>query len=198
MAETIEPLMGQSFFEFFKASLKNPLQLSTMFETSPGVGRRFARQLNLSPDQYLVEFGVGAGAITVHLLPTLGFPPKYVGFELNKDLHKFLIQTYPNLEFYNESAEHVSERMKGRKVGAIVSTLPWTLMTKEARTSIVEQAFNNLERGGLFCTFVSLHVLWSPAARDFINQVYETFPAVSYEDKMWAAPPCRLFFAYKH
>lgn len=186
------------FYEFFKASLKSPLQLSTMFETSPGVGRRFARQLNLPPELYLVEFGLGAGAITVHLLPKLGYPPKYVGFELNKDLFKYLKETYPGLEIYNESAENVSARLNGRKAGAVVSTLPWTLMTKEVRTSIVQQAYGCLESGGLFCTFVSLHVLWSPAARDFINQMYETFPAVSYEDKLWAAPPCRLFFAYKH
>lgn len=187
-----------TFFEFFKASLKSPLQLSTMFETSPQVGRRFARHLNLQPEQYLVEFGLGAGAITVHILPRLGSPPRYVGFELNRDLFKFLQETYPGLEIYNESAEHVSERLQGRPVGAIVSTLPWTLMTKETRTSIVKQAYDNLQPGGLFCTFVALHVLWSPAARDFVQQVYDTFPAVSYEDLHINLPPCRLFFAYKH
>lgn len=186
-----------SFFHFFKAAMKSPLQLSTMFETSPQVGRHFARHLVLADNQYLVEFGIGGGAITVHLLPRLGYPPRYLGFELNEDLFKYLKKSYPQLEIYNESAEHVGQRLNGRKVGTIVSTLPWTLMTKEARTTIVREAFQHLEHGGLFCTFVALHVLWSPAARDFIAQVYKTFPAVSYEDLHFNMPPCRLFFARK-
>lgn len=189
--------MSSPFFEFFKASLKNPLQLSTMFETGPRVGRRFARHIDVPDGQAVVEFGVGAGAITVHILPRLGKKSEYIGFELNPDLYKYLKEIYPKFEIYNESAENLSARLRGRKAGAIVSTLPWSLLTKEIRTNIVKQSYENLEPGGLFCTFVSLHVLWSPAARDFINQVYATFQDVTYEDEFLNMPPCRLFFARK-
>lgn len=185
------------FFEFLKAGLKNPLQLSTMFETGPKVGRRFARRIEHKVGFYVVEFGVGAGAITLHILPKLGFPPAYIGFELNHDLYKYLVETYPDLEIYNESAENLTQRLNGRKVSAVVSTLPWSLLTKEARTSIVKQAYDNLEPGGIFCTFLSLHVLWTPAARDFLNQIYAVFPEITYEDELLNVPPCRLFFAKK-
>ncbi len=70
-----------SFYEFFKAGLKSPMQLSTMFESGPRVGQRFARHLHLTQDQILVELGVGAGAITEHLLPALKDPKQYVGIE---------------------------------------------------------------------------------------------------------------------
>ncbi len=168
-----------------------------MFETGPRVGRRFARRISMPAGQTLVEFGVGTGAITVHLLPKLGHPPAYVGFELNNDLYSYLKDTYPDLEIYNESAENLTLRLKGRKVGAIVSTLPWSLLSKEARTSIVHQAYDSLEKGGIFCTFVSLHVLWTPSARDFISQVEKTFDQITYEDELLNIPPCRLFFARK-
>ncbi len=185
------------FFAFLKASLKSPLQLSTMFETGPRVGRRFARHIDVADGQAVVEFGVGAGAITVHIIPRLSRSSPYVGFELNQDLYKYLKEIYPKFEIYNESAENLSKRLQGRKAGAIVSTLPWSLLTKEIRTSIVKQSFDNLEPGGLFCTFLAHHVLWSPAARDLIGLVYSTFENVTYEDEFLNVPPCRLFFARK-
>lgn len=185
------------FFHFLKASLKSPLQLSTMFETGPRVGRRFARHIEIKIGFYVVEFGVGAGAITLHLLPKLGFPPSYIGFELNPDLYQYLHETYPDLEIYNESAENLSRRLDGRRVSAVVSTLPWSLLTKETRTSIIQQAYDHLEPGGVFCTFLAHHVLWTPSARDFLNMVYERFAEVTYEDELLNIPPCRLFFARK-
>ncbi|MGE4133513.1 MAG: class I SAM-dependent methyltransferase [Bdellovibrionales bacterium] len=186
-----------SFLHFLKAAVKNPLQTSTMFETGPHVGRRFAKNVEIQKDQMVVEFGVGSAAITLHLLPKLGYPPAYMGFELNKDLFKYLSTTYPMLEFYNESAENLNRRLNGRKVGAIVSTLPWSLLSKPTRTQILSEAYAALEPGGLFCTFVALHVLWSASARDFIHQLYNTFPMVSTEDEVLNIPPCRLFFARK-
>jgi phospholipid N-methyltransferase len=189
--------MSSPFFEFFKAALKNPLQLSTAFETGPRVGRRFARHIDVADGQAVVEFGVGAGAITVHIIPRLARSSDYIGFELNPDLYKYLKEIYPKFEIYNESAENLELRLKGRKAGAIVSTLPWSLLTKEIRTSIVNQSYENLEPGGLFATFVAHHVLWTPAAQDFIRQVYQTFPDVTYEDEFLNVPPCRLFFARK-
>ncbi len=185
------------FFHFLKAALKSPLQLSTMFETGPKVGRRFAKHIHLKPGLMVVEFGVGAGAITLHLLPKLGFPPAYMGFELNSDLYKYLHETYPDLEIYNESAENLTNRLNGRRVGTVVSTLPWSLLTKEIRTSIVKQAHDNLEPGGVFCTFLAMHVLWTPAAQDFLAQVHEVFTDVTHEDEPLNMPPCRLFFARK-
>lgn len=189
--------MASPFFEFFKAALKNPLQLSTAFETGPRVGRRFARHIDVSDGQAVVEFGVGAGAITVHIIPRLARSSDYIGFELNPDLYKYLKEIYPKFEIYNESAENLEARLRGRKAGAIISTLPWSLLTKEIRTSIVKQSYENLEQGGLFATFVAHHVLWTPAAQDFLNQVYATFPNVTYEDEFLNVPPCRLFFARK-
>jgi phospholipid N-methyltransferase len=132
-----------SFFQFFKASLKNPLQLSTAFETGPRVGRRFAAHINLQPGQVLAELGVGSGAITVHLLPRLGSPPAYLGFELNKDLHKYLKRRLPFLEVHNESAENLGARLAGRKLGAVVSTLPWSLLPRDVRMQILGEVYNN-------------------------------------------------------
>lgn len=187
------------FYEFFKAAVKSPLQTSTFVESGPRVGRRFARHLHLRPDQVVVELGVGAGAITEHILDALDSPSQYVGFELNDSLHRFLSQEkFPNLEIHHKSADTLVETLKGRKVGAVISTLPWSLIPKEVRQSILSQVHEVLEPGGTFSVFLALHMLWTPSVRDFWNTLTEKFPDYTYTDEMWNMPPCRMYFARKH
>ena len=187
------------FYEFFKAALKSPLQTSTVFETGPRVGKRLARHLILQKDQVVVELGVGAGAVTQHLLPKLKSPKQYVGFELNKNLHRFLQdEKFPKLEIHHASADQLTEKLKGRKVGAVVSTLPWSLLPKDVRESVLGQVYDVLEPGGTFSVFLALHCLWTPSVRDFWSQLTEKFPDYTYTDEMWNLPPCRLYFARKH
>jgi phosphatidylethanolamine/phosphatidyl-N-methylethanolamine N-methyltransferase len=186
------------FYEFLKASLKKPLQLSTPFASGPRVGRRFSRYIHLREDEILVELGVGSGAVTEHLLPQLKNRSQYVGFELNDDLYRFLSrEKYPDLEIIHDSADHMGRYVKGRKVGAVISTLPWSLIPRETRKSILNQVHDHLEPGGLFGIYFAIHALWTPAVQDFWQQLCAKFPDYSYVDEVWNVPPCRLYFARK-
>jgi phosphatidylethanolamine/phosphatidyl-N-methylethanolamine N-methyltransferase len=186
------------YFEFLKASLKKPLQLSTPFASGPRVGKRFARHIHLRDDEILVELGVGSGAVTDHILSQLKDRSRYVGFELNNDLYKFLSkEKYPDLEIIHDSADHMGRYLKGRKVGAVISTLPWSLIQRDTRMSILNQVYNTLEPGGLFGIFFATHALLTPAVRDFWQQLCTKFPDYSYVDEIWNLPPCRLYFARK-
>jgi len=185
------------YFEFLKASLKSPLQISTPFASSSRVGERFARHLHLHDDEIVVELGVGSGAITDHLLGVLKDKSQYVGFELNDDLHKFLREKYPDLEIHHASADKLKKVMGGRKVGAVISTLPWSLISREVRHDILDQIHEVLEPGGTFSVFTALHVLWTPAVREFWAQMQKRFPTYTYTDELLNLPPCRLYFARK-
>lgn len=187
------------YFEFLKAALKSPLQTSTPFESTDRVGRTFARHLHLRKDQIVVELGVGSGAVTKHLLPELKSRSQYVGFELNKDLFKFLHkdEKFADLEIHHASADELTAKVAGRKVGAVVSTLPWSLIPKESRHSILDQVYESLEPGGTFAIFLAMHVLWTPAVREFWAQVSRRFPDYTYTDELLNIPPCRLYFARK-
>lgn len=186
------------YFEFLKASLKKPLQLSTPFASGPRVGKRFARSIHLRDDETLVELGVGSGAVTEHLLRSLKSPKQYVGFELNNDLYKFLsTEKYPDLEIIHDSADRMGLYLRDRKVGAVISTLPWSLIPREKRMSILNQVYESLLPGGLFGIFFATHALWTPAVRDFWEQLCSRFPDYTYVDEIWNIPPCRLYFARK-
>jgi phospholipid N-methyltransferase len=189
--------MSTGYFQFLKASLKNPLQISTPFASSDRVGQRFARHLHLDDDEIVVELGVGSGAITDHLLPVLKNEKQYVGFELNDDLFKFLQKKYPGLEMHHASADTLKKVIKGRKVGAVISTLPWSLIPIEKRHDILDQIYEVLQPGGTFSVFTALHVLWTPAVREFWSEMQKRFPTYTYTDELLNLPPCRLYFARK-
>lgn len=186
-----------SFVEFFLAALKNPLQLSTLFETGPRVAARFAQRVDLRHDQVLVELGVGAGAVTNELMKKVGNPKQYVGFELNEDLYKYLREAHPDWEIHNDSAENLSIHLNGRHVGAVVSTLPWSLLVRERRNRILQQVYQALDSGGVFATYITMHVSWSAAARDFLKEMEKLFGSLEYEREVLNMPPCRLYFARK-
>ena len=188
-----------SYFAFLKAALKSPMQISTPFASSDRVGQRFAHHLHLADDEIVVELGVGSGAITDHVLKVLKNPKKqYVGFELNDDLYEYLHkEKYPALEIHHASADTLAKVMKGRKVGAVISTLPWSLIPQDSRHDILDQIHQVLQPGGTFSVFTALHVLWTPSVREFWAEMQKRFPTYTYTDELLNIPPCRLYFARK-
>lgn len=190
--------MSSSFSEFLVASLKSPLQTSTFFESSPRVGQQLARAVNLREDEIVVELGVGGGAVTEHLLGRLKERKQYVGFELNDDLYKFLNEDrFPELEIHHASAEDLKAKVGERKVGTVISTLPWSLIPPRARRNILDQIEDVLVPGGTFAVFTALHVMWTPAVRRFNKEIAQRYPQNSYVDELRNIPPCRLLFARK-
>jgi phospholipid N-methyltransferase len=184
---------------FLIAALKHPFQVSTLFESGPRVGRCLAAHLNrLGDDHLVVELGVGSGSVTEHLLARLSHSGQYVGFELNRDLHRYLKEDrFPHLEIHHASADTLADTLRGRKVGAVVSTLPWTLLPKATRHDIVQQVEEILEPGGTFSGILAMHCLWTPSMRDLCAQLAERFCSFSYSDEVWHLPPCRLYCARK-
>src|SRR4051812_40689266 len=117
----------RSFFHFFLAALKNPLQVSTLFETGQTASQMLTSAVP-EQSQLIVELGVGTGAITRTLLTKVDSPEKYLGIELNQDLIEFAQERFPTLKFINDSAENFPKYTQGKKVSAVVSSLPWTVM----------------------------------------------------------------------
>lgn len=183
--------------EFLKAGLKNPLQIATLFETSDRVAKRFANHLNIQSDEIAIELGVGAGGITDILLQKLERRDQYVGFELNRDLFTFLRHNYPDLEIHNASATTLNQYTAGRKVGAVISTLPWSIFNKDQRDLILNQIEQVLSPGGTFSTFVAYHVRQTEAAQDFIAGLELRFNDIQIESEILNFPPCYIYSGKK-
>src|SRR6187399_1868481 len=102
--------MSSPYIEFLKAAIKNPLQISTVFQTSRWLRNRMLDHIDFKNSKHLMELGPGAGAITEGIAQRISPTCKFTGFELNEDLVEYLRKYYPPpMEFVVGSAERAKE-----------------------------------------------------------------------------------------
>jgi phosphatidylethanolamine/phosphatidyl-N-methylethanolamine N-methyltransferase len=187
----------RSFFRFFWAAIKSPLQVSTLFETGPSAVQSLIAFVPANPTAMVVELGVGTGAITQVLFNKIGNSQKYVGLELNDDLIEFAQERFPALRFVNDSAENFPKYLDGQKASAVISSLPWTLMPNDAVTLTLDAIRDNLVPGGVFATYLTLHVLKTPAGKRLQEQIKERFGGFESKVVLDNLPPAKIFIARK-
>ncbi|MGE0634523.1 MAG: hypothetical protein AB7O96_19055, partial [Pseudobdellovibrionaceae bacterium] len=96
-----------ALFEFLKAAIKDPMQVSTIFQTTPFAAHRLTRKITKSQNPFVIELGVGAGAVTEVIRHHLVNSSQYLGIEINPTLAEFMKTRYPDLEIHNDSAERL-------------------------------------------------------------------------------------------
>jgi phospholipid N-methyltransferase len=184
-----------SFFHFLKAAIRHPKRVSTLFETGPSVANLLAKGVPDQPTGPVVELGVGTGAITQVLLEKMDSPEHYIGFELDESMVNFVNRRFPEARFINASAETFAEHLNGKKASAVVSSLPWTLMPADTVNTILENVRANLAPDGAFTTYLTAHVLKTPAGKRVRATLNEKFPNLQNEFIATNLPPARVFTA---
>lgn len=189
----------RAFFTFLLAALKNPLQVSTVFATGPTASQTLIDAIPDHSSHAVVELGVGTGAITQRIAPKMGSSPeRYLGVELNEDLLEFVSERFPQLRFVKDSAENFPKYLtNGGKVSAVVSSLPWTLMPPAAVVGTLDGIHKHLSADGVFATYMTLHVLATPAGRRFQEQMRERFSRLETKIVIENLPPAKIFIARK-
>jgi phospholipid N-methyltransferase len=74
-------------------------------------------------------------------------------------------------------------------VDAVVSGLPWTVMSRERRVSILDAVNEVLAPDGRFTTFAYLHAAWTPPARDFTAELAGRFDRLERSPVVWPNLP---------
>lgn len=178
--------------QFLKAAIKEPLQISTLFQTAPATVNRLLSPLHLDNHCSVLELGVGAGAVTKKAHKLMKNKDKYLGFEINNDLFNYVSNEYKDFQFVCASAESISDYTKNRKFDLIVSTLPWSLFDDFMRKNILNEISKHLEKGGYFKTYMVCNALITRSGRLFRQQLEERFDVTS----RWVflnAPPAKVF-----
>lgn len=187
----------KSFFMLLWAALKNPLQVSTVFETGDSAAETLIADVPSMPSGMIVELGVGTGAITKSLAAKLRRPESYVGLELNEDLIEFSKERFPKLRFVEDSAENFPTYLNGQRASAVISSLPWTLLPDGKMEEILQAVVKNLEPDGVFSTYMTLHVLKTPAGKRFQELMQTLFLSVETKLVIDNLPPAKIFIARK-
>lgn len=146
--------MGEKII-FFKNFINNPRQIGSIIPSSKRLSKKMANQIDYSNAKNIIELGPGVGPYTDIILKRKREETKYFAFEKNDDMRRILKEKYKQIKIYNKAEEmtEIMQRNNIDKVDYIISGLPFTVLEKDIRETILEQVYNNLEKGGKFITF---------------------------------------------
>jgi phosphatidylethanolamine/phosphatidyl-N-methylethanolamine N-methyltransferase len=178
---------------FFRGWLKRPLQMGAVSPSSRALGRRMAEYLPLEAildsDMAVLELGPGTGAVTECLLGR-GLPEeRLVLVEYSADFCELLRARFRKARVVEGDAyapgPKVEAALAGRRVGAVVSSLPLFTKPDAMRESVVAAALDRLPAGHPFIQFS--YALTLPVKPDRVAARVETSSWVKLN-----LPPARV------
>jgi phospholipid N-methyltransferase len=188
--------MPSAYVEFLKAAARHPFGVATVFPTSRALAERLARTAETATTGQVVELGAGTGAITQYLAPVAR--ERLVAMEIDPEMVRFLRAQYPNARVVAASAEDVGRIVSPGTAGAVVASLPWTVLSLPTLDRILAGVHGVLAPGGVFVTYLCLNVAWHPRARAFASRLRAHFPEVSDGPIEWRnLPPATVWTARK-
>jgi phosphatidylethanolamine/phosphatidyl-N-methylethanolamine N-methyltransferase len=172
--------MSSPYIEFLKAAIKNPLQISTVFQTSRWLRNRMLDHVDFAHAKHIMELGAGAGAITEGIAQRIVPGCKFTAFELNEELVTYLRKCYPeSMEFVVGSAELAKQYAEKKgPADAVISSLPWSLFPSDLQERIVDSMYAALKPGGIFTTYVCINAYLYPASQNLRYLLHRKFKSV--------------------
>ena len=152
------------FKVFFKAALKDPMNVSTIFPSMKPLGQSLIKYSGMKPGHKVLELGCGSGAVTRCIMKHRKKLKSYVGVEIDKNLVKFLKSQYPKEIFLNTSAQDLGKNIKSESIDSVICTLPWTLFSRDLQENILKEILRVLKPNMKFSTFLCVHALAYPGA----------------------------------
>jgi phosphatidylethanolamine/phosphatidyl-N-methylethanolamine N-methyltransferase len=150
------PRAAQGPVLFWRQTIRNPLQVCSLFPSSPFVGRAMTAVLGDRIDSHVIELGAGTGAVTQQLIRNGVQPDKLTLVEIDAQLGGHLRRRFPGVDVVIGPAQDLAKlwnERNGEKVGAVVSTLPMRLFSKKLIYLVMKNSFNVLGEGGMFVQF---------------------------------------------
>lgn len=107
---------------------------------------------DLANADLVVELGGGDGSITQGVVDQLNPSAELLVFEINPSFCAAMKKQFPqpNVKIINDSAEHIANYIGSRKVDYVLSSLPFSLIPKEATDQIMRQSRECLKPQGKF------------------------------------------------
>jgi len=176
---------------------RSPRTVGAVLPSSRALSAAMVNAIDFGPLRTIVEFGPGTGVMTADIAARLRPMQNYLGIELNVVFYKQLVQRFPQLLFFNESAVNLTEIL-GRKgiaeIDAVLCGLPWASLPISEQERILGAMLQALRPGGAFVTFAYLQGLLLPGAWALRRRLKANFAAVATKKIVWRNfPPA---FAY--
>lgn len=141
---------------FFKRWLADPISMASIIPSSAALRKIVTKNILCGPDEIVVEFGGGTGAITKAILEA-GIPAKKIySIEIDKELVDFLARTYPDINVLHGDARKCDELLGAPlvgKVGTVIVGIPMVLLPLDLQTEIVDAIFRIMPKGRRFLLY---------------------------------------------
>jgi phospholipid N-methyltransferase len=107
---------------------------------------------DLANAKIIVELGGGDGSITQGIIDRMSPEAELLVFEINSSFCKAMEKQFPqvNVRIINDSAENIDLYLKGSQVDYVLSSLPFSLIPKEATELILAKSKSSLTSKGKF------------------------------------------------
>ncbi|WP_297338186.1 rRNA adenine N-6-methyltransferase family protein [Algoriphagus sp.] len=121
------------------------------FSSKSLVNKMISRS-DLSQAQLIIEMGGGDGSITQGIIEQMNPTARLLVFEINAPFCEAMKKQFPqkNVEIINDSAGNLDKYLNGEKVDYIFSSLPFSLIPKDATDEILRKSNLALSQSGAF------------------------------------------------
>jgi len=155
---------------FFQRWMANPLSMGSVTPSGPGLRRLIRENLVCGPNEIIVEFGAGTGAITRALLDSGVSGDRIYSFEIDPQLASYVRGVFPDVNVLNEDCRNV-EKVLGpdlsSRVGTVVIGIPMVTLPMTVQQEIVDATVRVLPKGRRFILYT--YMIHSPLNRDALN-----------------------------
>lgn len=141
---------------FWQRSLKNPLQVCSLFPSSPFVGKAMTEVIADRAHPHVIELGAGTGAVTRQLIRNGVEPENLTLIEIDSQLGGHLRRSFPDVDVVIGPAQQLGSlwgERNGPPAGAVVSTLPMRLFSRRMIYLVMKNSLQVLAPGGKFLQF---------------------------------------------
>jgi phospholipid N-methyltransferase len=177
---------------FLLESLRHPRRTGAIAPSSRALARALLEPMDLQRARLVVEYGPGTGVITREIVARLGPDGRLLTVEANAAFCRELQARFPEVLVEQATVAALPRLLERRGLGpadAIVSGIPWTLMSSEERRRDIATTLEALRPGGRFATFVYKHGLVLPSADDLLFRLGRAFRKLERGRTVWSNLP---------
>ncbi|OGI62476.1 hypothetical protein A2818_01090 [Candidatus Nomurabacteria bacterium RIFCSPHIGHO2_01_FULL_40_12] len=162
-------------FNFMKVALLSDKNTGTIFRSSSYVVNGVLEIINNKPLRQIIEYGPGDGVLTCELLKCLPPDGKLLAVEIDpKFLQMLRAISDPRLSVIDGKMQNVCQNIKAydfNNVDLIVSSIPFSLLSKIERETVVSSTKNALAPDGMFIVFHQYSHIMAKPLRKFFGEV---------------------------
>lgn len=154
--------------------LLNPGQTGSLAPSSQALVQAMLASSGALEGKLIVELGPGTGPITQEIYKSFG-KCRYIGFEVNTALAEKLRLDYPGITIHEISASQALDVMEASSAHHVVSSIPFFNLPQDLSREIIKAAYDVLQPGGSFSTFMYWPGFYHPRIKGFLQTVTGMF-----------------------